>query len=246
MAEAFLLNTKIYPDSRPVMRVQVKPIYEEWAEKYDRDSARNPSIVMEQGIIIPMLTPTRHDSILEVGCGTGRLTVPVAKKCGHVTAIDFSQRMIEVAKRKSSDLSNIEFRRVDIRRGLPFENGRFDKVLAALVINHVDNIEKFFMEVYRVLRKGGSFVFDDIVPDSEFFEVRYPGTLDKAFEKGASVFATHSLQDCVNSLHRAGFEIDTVKFPRFDEKIKRTVTKGTFEANKGHTLGWIFRARKPK
>ncbi len=226
------------------MEVKVRPLYEGFAEGYDKVGETNPSIVMEKGIIIPLLNPKKRDRVLEVGCGTGRLTIPVAKRCKEVIAIDFSGRMIDVAKRKSSELNNILFKRVDVRNGLPFEDEQFDKVLAALVVNHIDNLERFFEEVHRVLKKGGIFVFDDINPDSEFFEVRNRGDLDRAFDRGENVFANHSLDQQVNLLHKAGFEIDKVKFARFDEKIRNTITERTYEANKGHTLGWIFKAKK--
>jgi len=48
--------------------------------------------------------------ILEIGCGTGRLTIPIARECRRVVAVDASAPMLEVAKTKSRELSNIAYR----------------------------------------------------------------------------------------------------------------------------------------
>jgi ubiquinone/menaquinone biosynthesis C-methylase UbiE len=227
------------------MVLHVKPVYERWAEEYDNDSKRNPAIQMEDDAVIPFLDPNKQDVILEVGCGTGRLTIPIAKECGRITGIDFSEQMLGMARRKSLGLSNVEFRKVDARKKLPFQDASFDKVLAALVINHIENLAEFLTEVHRVLKRGGTFVFDDVVPDAEFFETRQDTPLVQAYKQDKKVFSVHSLDDCVNSLHRVNFDVKEIRFARFDEKIKHTVTKKTFEMNRGHTYGWIFKARKP-
>jgi len=223
----------------------VAHVYEAWADRYDSESKWNPAIQMEENSLVPLLSPSKRDVILEIGCGTGRLTRPIARKCKTITGIDFSERMLSVAKKRSRRLANIRYMAVDAEKRLPFRNASFDKVLAALVLNHVDKIGELFAEVHRVLKKDGVFVFDDCVPDAEYFEESSSNPLSQTYRQGRSVFSEHTIDQYVNCLHRANFDIEVIKFPRFDESIKHLVTAETFERNKGRTFGVIILAKKP-
>ena len=199
---------------------------------------------MENGLIIPFLDPGKNDIVLDLGCGTGRLAIPIAELSRKVIGIDSSEEMLEVARCKSKQLKNVEYKRAEILRRLPFDDASFDKVVAVLVVNHVNDLGKFFMEVHRVLKSGGAFVFDDAIPDARYFKQRFGNTLYGMHERGKKVFSIHTVDDYVNELHRGGFEIEDIKFTRFDERIEPLVTEKTFKANKGRTFGLIVRARK--
>ncbi len=72
-----------------------------------------------------------------------------------VTAIDFSAEMVEVARAR---YPRISFKQADAER-LPFEDGRFDVVVANYVVHHLARPEVVFGEVHRVLRSNGRFAF---------------------------------------------------------------------------------------
>jgi len=114
------------------------------------------------------------------------------------------------------------------------------------VLNHIENIGTLFREINRILKPRGVFVFDDINPDSTYFKQNSENELGKAFNHGKRVFYNHSIDDYVHVLHRADFQIDEVMFPRFDSRVRKSLTKETYRRNKGHTLGIIVRAVKQK
>jgi ubiquinone/menaquinone biosynthesis C-methylase UbiE len=217
-----------------------------WAKNYDEDSKWNPAMNMDKDLIIPMLDPKSKDVILEIGCGTGRFTLEIAKKCRKIIGVDFAEKMIEVARKKSKNQKNIEYRMADIQLGMPyFKSQSFDKVVCPLVINHIPDISSFFEEIFRLLKKRGILVFDDVNPDSRS-EIRpeYRDLLYEMSQKGKRIFYIHSLDDLVHNLHRTGFEIEQAKFIRIDERISGTLSKHSFERNTGRTFGVIMRARK--
>ena len=107
------------------------------------------------------------DSVLEVGCGTGELTIAAkarAGSSGSVYGIDASPEMIEVARSKVAKAAiNIEFR-VDLIESLSFVDDSFDVVLSSLMMHHLpDDVKrKGLAEVYRVLKPGGHLFIVDI------------------------------------------------------------------------------------
>ena len=99
--------------------------------------------------------------VLELGCGTGRLLVPMARTGVAVTGIDRSQPMLDFATRRSRRL--LKARRPGIVRGdiraLPFKRGSFGAVVAAygLVQSLLDDddLDAVIAEMARVVRRGG-------------------------------------------------------------------------------------------
>jgi SAM-dependent methyltransferase len=92
---------------------------------------------------------------LEVGCGTGVFTELVVDRCAPamVSAVDPSSAQIDHARRQPVA------RRVDFQMGdaqaLPFADGGFDVVAAALVINFIPDRPRALREMRRVARTGG-------------------------------------------------------------------------------------------
>ncbi|MCQ2288772.1 MAG: methyltransferase domain-containing protein [Muribaculaceae bacterium] len=98
-----------------------------------------------------------NDTMLECACGTGAITVAVARQCRHVVATDYSEGMLKQARAKCSHLSNVTFERADISR-LPYDDDAFDKVVAGNVIHLLDDPAAALHELQRVCRPGGQLV----------------------------------------------------------------------------------------
>lgn len=94
--------------------------------------------------------------VLDIGCGTGSISLPVASSGFRVVAIDHSLEMINIARQKA-DLtgvnSKINFVVADAD-ALPFRHDTFGALLAAGVLHHLERIEPTISEIARVLRHG--------------------------------------------------------------------------------------------
>jgi demethylmenaquinone methyltransferase / 2-methoxy-6-polyprenyl-1,4-benzoquinol methylase len=91
------------------------------------------------------------DRVLDACCGTGDLALAAQAAGGKVTGLDFSERMLERARRKSS---SIEWIRGDLL-ALPFEDASFDAATVGFGIRNVADLERGLGELARVLRPGG-------------------------------------------------------------------------------------------
>jgi demethylmenaquinone methyltransferase / 2-methoxy-6-polyprenyl-1,4-benzoquinol methylase len=91
------------------------------------------------------------DSVLDACCGTGDLALEAERAGGRVTGLDFSERMLERARRKSA---GVEWVRGDLL-ALPFADGSFDAATVGFGIRNVADLDGGLRELARVLRPGG-------------------------------------------------------------------------------------------
>jgi len=97
--------------------------------------------------------------ILDVGCGRGLLSFNLARKGANVIGIDLSKSFIEHCKKEAENLDlNLEFKVMNAL--IPdFEDNTFDIIVGSRAIHHLPNLEIFFRECKRLLKKRGYIVF---------------------------------------------------------------------------------------
>jgi ubiquinone/menaquinone biosynthesis C-methylase UbiE len=96
--------------------------------------------------------------VLDAGCGDGFFSLELAQKGALVTAVDGSDAMLNIAKRKHVH-DNLQYYNMDLTRKLTFEDKFFDIVVANMSLMDIPEIELLISEVSRVLKKPGNFVF---------------------------------------------------------------------------------------
>jgi demethylmenaquinone methyltransferase/2-methoxy-6-polyprenyl-1,4-benzoquinol methylase len=91
------------------------------------------------------------DRVLDACCGTGDLALAALAAGGRVTGLDFSERMLDRAHRKSSD---VDWVRGDVL-SLPFGDESFDAVTVGFGMRNLEDLSRGLDELRRVLRPGG-------------------------------------------------------------------------------------------
>ncbi len=106
--------------------------------------------------------------VVDFGCGTGVLTVELARWARHVTAIDRSESALTKARAEAArqGLHNITFLAADLEH-LPLERASVDLVVVSQSLHHVDSIEHVLAEGARVLKPGGRMVVLELLPHDE-------------------------------------------------------------------------------
>jgi len=142
--------------------------YARWAASYDQE--KNALIVLEETHVDQLLAGLTFTSVLDVGTGTGRYALKLARTGASVTAVDQSPEMLAHARRAARNEGlSIDFRLASLEHGLPFAANQFDLLVCALMLCHVPDLAAPMREFARVLQPAGSLLITDFHPDS----VRY-------------------------------------------------------------------------
>lgn len=143
--------------------------WDDYAPFYDWENAR--TLQRRDVAFWQRLARAQDGTVLELGCGTGRIAVPVARAGARIVGIDRSAEMLARA-RKRVVRGRLQRRLALVRgdiRDLPFTRGtKFSAVLAAYGIlqslTRERDLTRTLASVARVLRRGGLFAID-VVPD---------------------------------------------------------------------------------
>lgn len=130
--------------------------YNRYAQFYDEKLEYLDSF--EKNEVLPMLGNVKNKKILDVGAGTGRMAVRLAKSEAEVTAIDVSENILKILAKKNRNIKII----VGDAEKLPFTDNKFDIILATFLIVHLKELKYFLKEAYRVLKPEGKILITNI------------------------------------------------------------------------------------
>jgi len=105
--------------------------------------------------LIEISSSQHGDKIIDIACGTGDISLLFSEQKCDVTALDFSQNMLDVLEKRAKSLSvNINIIRGDALN-IPLENNFFDLATIGYGIRNVDDPKKCLKEMARLVKKDG-------------------------------------------------------------------------------------------
>lgn len=194
-------------------------LYDSWSATYD--TVENKTRDLEKRACREMLSNINFKSVLELGCGTGKNTVWLAKKAERVTAIDLSPQMQAIAKGKIKS-GNVEFKLADISKSWNFYQGNADLITCSLILEHVEDLNFVFSEAYSHLQKGGHFYISELHPFKQ-----YEGSKARfETEEGVKFLEcfTHHISDYTEAARENKFSIVQLN-EWFDENDKTNIPR---------------------
>jgi SAM-dependent methyltransferase len=201
------------------------------AADYERYRAGYPDQVVELVVAAAQVGPGSR--VLEIGCGTGQLSVPLARRGAALIAVELGQNLAAIARR---NLDDFPAARVDVGafEDWPLPTDPFDAVVSASALHWIDPAVRF-SKVARALKPGGTMVIVHVhhvrggtpgfFPDTQPIYVRWGLSDDPFFEPSAP-------------------EDAPVMYPELDEQPEfGRVQRHRFEIPRQHTsdsyVGWL-------
>ncbi len=184
------------------MSEKVAQHYNDWAATYDavENKTRDADAIAVQTI----LSKIKLNKVLEAGCGTGKNTVWLAQQAAQLTAMDFSEAMLQQAKQKVANEA-VTFVQADLKQLWPFERKAFHLVTFNLVLEHIQNLQPVMKEAARVLKSGGCLFICELHPYKQY------GGSKARFETAAGTQVlecyVHHASDYFSAAVQAGFSV---------------------------------------
>lgn len=148
--------------------------FDGWAKNYDKDVKidigslkiyKNYEVILDTVFEKATGNIDKEVEILEIGVGTGNLANRFLSEGFHITGLDQSREMLNVAKEK--------FPKLKLRLGeflkIPFENNTFDIIVSTYAFHHLNEKEKgvAIKEMLRILKKHGKIIIGDLMFQNE-------------------------------------------------------------------------------
>ena len=119
------------------------------------------TLIRKQKNFLPEIQKHSFDSLLDLGCGAGRLIIKFAKYFHHITALDPDLRRINNAKKNiaANNIQNVSYIQSPFCADI-LEADNFDVVICNQIIQHIDTrtIEPMIQGIFKILKSNGIFV----------------------------------------------------------------------------------------
>jgi cyclopropane fatty-acyl-phospholipid synthase-like methyltransferase len=144
------------------------PVWLRWLVELDNPFTK----INRSDVIVQHLDLQPGMTVLDIGCGPGRLTIPVARQVGQqgeVVAVDIQPGMLRRAQEKAqaANLTNIRFLQVGMGEG-KLGRSQSDRSLLITVLGEIPDREAALKEIYDALKPGGILSVTEIIFDPHF------------------------------------------------------------------------------
>ena len=227
--------------------------WDNFAETYSKSHTEQGDVHKEiflNPTLFSLMGTVKNKKILDAGCGEGYLSRLLAKSDANVTAVDYSPKMIEIARERTPNELSIHYIKGNCEDLHSLEDASFDLIVSNMVIHDLENYKKTFKEMFRLLVDGGTFVFSILHPcfvtpgsgwektengeklhwnvDNYFYEGAY---VQKLGNTEKMVYFHRTLTTYINTLIQTGFTLECMvepvpskemleKYPSFEEDFR--------------------------
>lgn len=160
------------------------------------------------------LSPKPGEAVADIGCGTGLLTLELARAVGasgRVFGIDPSGDMLETARERCAGRDSVQVLK-GMADALPLDDESVDKAVSLQVFEYLPDIPAALTEVHRVLRSNGRLVIGDMHWDTLVWSSDQPDRMARMLAAWDGHFTERSVPALLpDMLRNTGFEVVDVK-----------------------------------
>ncbi|MBU7018796.1 MAG: class I SAM-dependent methyltransferase [Theionarchaea archaeon] len=235
-------------------------VAEEIAATYTHQGDRSREVLLNP-VLIDLLGPVENKEILDAGCGEGYLSRILADKGAHVVAVDYSRKMLEIAKKRTlSDKVKYYYGNCENLQFLKSET--FDIIVSNMVLQDLADYGGAMREMFRLLVKNGLFIFSIshpcfTTPDSGWIKedgIKLYWKVDKYFcevpfdqkwptKARVRILLFHrTLTSYFRTIRESGFTIEDIIEPKPSEEMIQSYPNFKDDLRMCHFL--VFKLRK--
>jgi ubiquinone/menaquinone biosynthesis C-methylase UbiE len=175
--------------------------YNHWAHSYDTDENKTRDLEEKAGRIV--LEGADFTYTLEIGCGTGKNTAWLVQRAQSLTAVDFSEEMLKLARQKVA-APHLAYRQADITQ--PWNFGSATLITFSLVLEHIQDISFIFEQAAKTLAPGGRVYICELHPYKQLQGSR------ARFEHGGQLvqleYFVHHVSEFFSAARKAGLQCE--------------------------------------
>jgi cyclopropane fatty-acyl-phospholipid synthase-like methyltransferase len=178
------------------------------------------------------------ERVLDLGCGTGALTLRAAGRGALVKAIDVNPQMLEVARRKARDAGledRVEFCEMGVAELDTEVSDFYDVVMSGLCFSELTPGEVSYAlgQAMRILKDRGRLLVADEVRPRSLAKRVLSALVRTPLAIAAYVFtqtSTHPVEGLPEKVRKAGFVVESVRMTRLETLVELVATKQVKEA----------------
>ena len=179
---------------------------------------------------------SREQSVLDIGCGMGKYTIPLAQQGYKLEGLDLSQKLLDQLQNNAAERAQIITHCGDILRPDPTLAGRFDHVIGFFVLHHLIDLEETFRRCAQLLRPGGRITFLEPNPYCPLYyaQITFSPTMSWKAEKGILNLTPSRMSQAVGAAGFSDFHLE--RFGILPPILRNTTSGLRFEQafEKGH------------
>ncbi len=225
--------------------------WNQYAERYTANYYEYGDLhheVLLNPTIFSLLEEVDGKHILDAGCGEGYLSRILVKKGAIVTAVDFSQKMLDIAMERTPQQLPVQFFHGNCENLAFLADNQFDRIVSNMVLQDLEDYRATIREMYRLLKPNSTFIFSILHPcfvtpnsgwirheqlEQQYWKVQryfYEGVYQQLAADPPIVLFHRTLTSYVEAITEAGFHIEKIveprpsqemleKYPQFEEDL---------------------------
>lgn len=233
--------------------------FEEEAQTYDETRSQKMKFLWEKEleIVSYLCGDVKEKQVLEVGGGTGRFSIELAKKGANITSLDPAKAMLTVTREKITKNGIID--RVSLIRAngnnLPFKDSSFDIIVCMHVLKHLSTYKEVLNEMERVTKQEGFIIVNFPNTLSFYLPAAICSNILRIFRKNA-YFGFFTKREVRKILDSTGFVMEETRgfrflhpkfFPETMQNLLNRIENYTSRSLLGNLSGFfIIKAKKNK
>ncbi|WP_053946807.1 class I SAM-dependent methyltransferase [Halolamina sediminis] len=231
--------------TEPEAEQQARHWWDAWAETFQEAGGHSIAVAFgpgaPEGDDLGLLGDVSGVDAVELGCGGAQFGIALAQQGANVTGVDISAEQLDYAHDLAAEHGvDVDFLHCSVTDLSGVADDSFDLAFSAFAFMWVENLQACFAEAHRVLRDGGGLVFS---VDHPFYKMLDPesGDLVRSYFSGEPkraysesldaemVVHRRPVSEIVNGLIEAGFTIERLEEPGYDDPDAYEADFGSFD-----------------